>query len=379
MNIVLWGTCDTNKPRIRILRDGLRAHGAEIIEVHAPVWEGVEDKSSLGGMGEWASRVLRLIVVYPRLIWRYLRAPAHDLVLVSYPGQLDVLIIRLFAWVRRKPVAFDWFISIYDTVVNDRRILDRRNPLAWMLWVSEWLAVRAANFSFMDTATHARRMEDLFGMTPGSLGHVWVGAEARFFQSGYIQRLRQGNRLSVLFYGQFIPLHGIDTIIEAARLTRDEPIRWILVGRGQEAPRIRDTLERDPLPNLEWLDWVAYEQLPDKIARADICLGIFGTSGKASSVIPNKVFQIVAAGRPLITRDSAAIRELLDEARPCTTLVEAGNALALAEAVRRHLSEGTRAQRRLRCHAHIADQIDSTAIGRQFDALVKARLHLITG
>src|SRR6185437_8339843 len=51
-----------------------------------------------------------------------------------------------------------------------------------------------------------------------------------------------GECLQVLFYGQFIPLHGIGTIIEAARLLRDAPIQWTLVGRGQEAPRIRAML-----------------------------------------------------------------------------------------------------------------------------------------
>lgn len=366
MKIVLWGTYDVGKPRIRILRDGLRARGVDVIEIHKNTWGDTEDKSALRGLRAWLRRGLRLLAAYPQLIWRYLCAPAHDLVLVSYPGQLDVLLLRPFAWLRRKRVAFDWFISAFDTVVDDRHLLGRGNPLAWLLWTGEWLAAHAADIAFMDTAAHARRMETLFRLRPGSVGHVWVGAEQAFFLRATPQAANAG--LHVLFYGQFIPLHGIGTIVEAARLLRNEPVRWTLIGRGQEAPRIRAMLAEVPLPLLKWLDWVPYDQLGTSIQHADVCLGIFGTSGKAASVIPNKVFQIVAAGRPLVTRDSPAVRELLADAPPCARLIAPGDARALASAVRGWI--GCTSTQDPPCHAALRPRIDKLAVARQFLALI---------
>ncbi len=58
------------------------------------------------------------------------------------------------------------------------------------------------------------------------------------------------------------------------------------------------------------IPWVDYDTLHQHIADADVCLGIFGTSAKAANAIPNKAYQILAVGRPLVTRDSPAIREL---------------------------------------------------------------------
>lgn len=366
MKIVLWGTYDAGKPRIRILRDGLRALDVEVIEIHKDIWEDVGDKSAMRGVRAWLGRGLRLFGAYPLLIWRYLRAPAHDLVLVSYPGQLDVLVLRPFAWMRRKRIAFDWFISAFDTVVEDRRLLGRRNPLAWMLLMGEWLASRASDIAFMDTAAHARRMEVLFRLPANSVGRVWVGAESAFFHASL--RERSDDCLQVLFYGQFIPLHGIGTIVEAARLLREAPVRWTLVGRGQEASRIRAMLAECPLPALRWVEWVPYGQLGEWMKRADVCLGIFGTSDKAASVIPNKVFQIVASGRPLVTRDSPAIRELLADNPPCVHLVDGGDPRALAGAI--HDCMKFMQTPPSPCHRALRAQIDSVAIGKQFLAVV---------
>jgi glycosyltransferase involved in cell wall biosynthesis len=257
------------------------------------------------------------------------------------------------------------FMSLYDTAVLDRRLLPRAGLRARLLRRLEGIAVRRADFVFLDTQTHARRIESLFGLPANRCGAVFVGAEVERFRVPDPGLVRSpGAPLKVLFYGQFIPLHGIPTIIEAARLLQGDPVEWTLIGRGQEGARVRRMLDDQPLPKLRWIEWVDYADLRHWIAEADVCLGIFGTSDKAASVIPNKVFQVVAAGRPLITRDSPAIRELLAPAPPCVSLVPAGDARALAEAVREHgrrLAEGARG----RCHGALAGRIDAPAIGRQ--------------
>src|SRR5512133_1244853 len=114
MHVVLWGAYDLGKPRIRILRAGLLGHGVQLSECHVDVWRGVEDKSQMRGVGRWLWRLSRLLAAYPLLVLRYLRLPRHDLVLVSYPGLLDLFVIRFFARMRRVPIAWDWFISAYD-------------------------------------------------------------------------------------------------------------------------------------------------------------------------------------------------------------------------------------------------------------------------
>ena len=83
-------------------------------------------------------------------------------------------------------------------------------------------------------------------------------------------------------------------------------LRLRLVGSGQ----LESQLAQRP-DNVEWVRWVEYEQLPEELHRAGCALGIFGDSDKAQRVIPNKAFQALACGTPLVTADTPAARELL--------------------------------------------------------------------
>lgn len=374
--VVLWGTYDTGKPRVRLLRDGLLRNGVEVLEIHSALWQGVEDKSLVRGLRRWARLAAAAVSAYPRLVRQYLRAPAHDAVLVAYPGMIDLFVLRMFAWWRRTPLAWDWFLSAYDTIVLDRKLVALRGPAAWGIRFVEWIAARLADVAFMDTAAHARRMERLFGLPQGRLGSVWVGAEESAFRisaatevNGSSDSVRRP--FSVLFYGQLIPLHGISTIVEAAALTQKEDIEWLLVGRGQESAILADALARHSLPRVRWVEWMDYGRLIDAMQRADVVLGIFGTSEKAGSVIPNKVFQAAMAGRPIITRDSPAIRELLRETPPLVQFVPAGDASALAAAVR--LAKAGLAKRHGTQDLPIVAPFDTAAIGRQLIEVLTPR------
>ena len=139
-----------------------------------------------------------------------------------------------------------------------------------------------------------------------------------------------------LFVGKLIPLHGLETILAAARLAPEIPFR--IVGSGQ-----LDALLLDRPPNVEWVEWVDYERLPEEIQRAGCALGVFGTSAKAGRVIPNKAFQALACGTPLITADTPAAHELLRDGESAL-LVPPGDPDALAAAVRRLAGEPELAQ-----------------------------------
>lgn len=338
MRVVYWGTYDTGKPRNRIILRGLKENGIQVLECHAEIWEGIEDKSQVTGKLDRVQLIVRWILSYPRLLLRYLRLPEHAAVIIGYVGQIDVLVLWPFAKLRGVSIVWDAFMSLYDTVVEDRNLFGTRHPLARLLFALDWLASRAADRVILDTQAHGQYFIETFGLPPEKVGRVFVGAETDVFRPEISkQDEKAGNRASshftVLFYGQFIPLHGIEAVVRAAKLTEREKIHWILIGKGQESEKIRNLVEELRLTNLEWIEWAPYEQLLKWIHSADVCLGIFGDTDKTKRVIPNKVFQILASGRPLITGDTPAIRELLRPSKEIL-LVPVGDPEALATAVR---------------------------------------------
>ncbi len=369
MKIVAFGTCDTGKPRARILLSALRSRGVEVSECLTNPWAGIEDKSQVHGIAAKLRLLLRWLGAYPALIWRYSRLPKHDLVFIAYPGLIDVFVVWPLARLRGAPVAWDIFISLYNTVVEDRGLLSPRNPLARLLYGMEYLALRLADLAIIDTEAHAEYIRDTWKRPTRLVASVPVGAEPDAFAPTAPPPPRDGFR--VLFYGQFIPLHGVETLARAAALTGDDII-WTVIGKGQEQQRFAALLDSLRPPRLEWLEWVDYAALRDYLNDCDVALGIFGDTDKAARVIPNKVYQILMAGRPLITRDSPAIRELLDDA-PDRRLIPPADPRALADAIRemreRANKPGWRDGPR---HQSIRDAIGPEAIGGRLEALLQA-------
>ena len=293
----------------------LRGAGVEVIERHARVWERRRHKWSLG-----ARAAVEVGVAEARLLLGS-RRERFDALIVGYPGHFDVPAAKRIA--RGRPVLFNPLVSLHETLVEDRRRFSPRSPAAAMLRRVDRIALRHADLVVADTEQNARHLAALGGVPQERFAVCFVGAEERLFRPGW----QPAEEFRVLFVGKLIPLHGLETILAAAALAPEIPFR--IVGDGQLEP----LLHGRPA-NVEWIEWIEYQDLPEQYQRAGCALGVFGTSAKATRVIPNKAFQALACGAPLVTGDTAAARELLRDGESAV-LVPPGDAAALAAAVRR--------------------------------------------
>lgn len=369
MKVVYWGTYDILKPRNRLMIRGLLENNIEVVQCHSDIWKGVDDKTQISNL-EKGYFVLKWLLSYPLLLLRYLILPPHQAVVIGYMGILDILLLWPFARLRSVPIIFDPFVSCYNTVVEDRTLLSKINPLAFLLYLSEALACRLADAVILDTQEHAQYFIDTYRINPKKVHSVFVGAEPDYFFPSLDKAEFISDHFQVLFYGQFSPLHGVEIVFHAAKILENEDIEWLIIGKGQQAEVIEELITSFELPKLVWKDWVRYEDLNDLLHKADVSLGIFGKTAKGQRVIPNKVFQAIAAGCSVITQDSPAMRELIDRPQKKVTLLSDVSAAGLARAIMDILRNRASMQKEEHCFG-IRQKITVKALGEKYANILK--------
>jgi glycosyltransferase involved in cell wall biosynthesis len=354
VRVLYFGTYERDYPRNTQVISCLRRAGAQVDERHVPVWDGRRHKLSVG-LGD----VQRMARAQLRL--RRSGPIDADAVIVGYPGHADVAAAKHVAG--KRPVVFNPLVSLEDTVIGDRALASSGGLKARALRLVDRRAFRRSDLVVADTAAHAAYFAETFGLPDDRLAVCFVGADDAVFSPCP----RTDATFSVLFVGKLIPLHGLDTILAAAAMCPE--IGFDVVGSGQ----LDDALTRRT-PNVRHEPWVEYWRLPDRYRAAGCALGIFGISAKAARVIPNKAFQALATETPLITADTPAARELLEDGRD-SLLVPSGDPEALAAAVhrlagdeplRRELATAGRAT----YEAHASEAV----LGARWLALLEARI-----
>lgn len=223
-------------------------------------------------------------------------------VYVPYPALFFLWLVSLVPR-RLRPVCIaDAYISIWDSLFNDRG-RGGQTTLAGVVRAIESRALRAASLVLVDTEANREFYIEQFGLPPERVRSVPLAIDAAPFIARR-NRTPSGERIRVLFVGTMIPLHGIDKILEAARLLahRDD-IEFRLVGDGQMGDEVQRRIAAGLAPNVSWLrDWIPLDAVADEIANAHICLGVFGGGAKAARVLPFKLYYALAGGRAIITQ-----------------------------------------------------------------------------
>jgi glycosyltransferase involved in cell wall biosynthesis len=327
MRLLFFGTYDAAAhPRVAVLRDGLREHGATVQECNVPLGLSTAARVSM----------LRRPSTLPLLAWRLLRCWSTlavrsrrwrqgynwpDAVVVGYLGHFDVLLARrLFPHV---PVVLDHLVGASDTA-TDRGVSDGLRQR--LLRALDAAALGSADLVVVDTEEHR-------GELPESHRRralvVPVGAPSSWYAGERPSAADRPGPLRAVFFGLFTPLQGAPVIGAALAALVGTPVEVTMVGCGQDLDETRSLAAGND--RVHWRDWVPPSELPELVAAHDVCLGIFGTGPKATRVVPNKVFQGAAAGCAVVTSDTAPQRRMLGDA---AVLVPPGDPAALAAALR---------------------------------------------
>lgn len=223
-----------------------------------------------------------------------------DMIYVFYPS----LFVACLAYVLcpKQKVILDAFISIYDTVVVDRRLIRLQSALARiLLWFERQVYLRSSKI-VVDTESNGEYYSALFNVPASTFCSIPLFTnEEDYCESEYRPA---HDKCRILFVGTLVPLHGVEVIVRAIEMLREtecfEYMEFVIVGDGQSRSCLDEILKLE-LRNVTWVrGWLESPSLAEQIFQADICLGVFG-QGKAERVMPYKTYLYSRVGRAMIS------------------------------------------------------------------------------
>jgi len=191
-----------------------------------------------------------------------------------------------------------------------------------------------------------RHADEMVVNSPGFIDHIRQrgakkitlvenGVDVSMFdinQSG--AEFRKTYHLENKFIALYAGAHGISNnlgvILEAALITKENPdIAYVFVGDGKEKSNLMDEAAVKGLTNVLFLPSVPKMEMNAVLAAADACIAILKPIDMYKTTYPNKVFDYMAAAKPVLLLIDGVIRKVVEEAK-CGVFIEPADAQALA-------------------------------------------------
>ena len=318
--VLFWGRFDPGYSRNRVYAALFRELGWEVDYFFVKVWPRFGD-----------------VEAFLRGLWA---RPKPDLVWVPVARQRDVAAACRWAHARGVKVVFDPMISAWDKKVLEQCKWKAEEPRAKKLLAHERRLMAMPDLVCWDTSCHVDFCAENLDVPRERLRVLFTGTDETVFkpQEDAEAEKKDGgdSTFRVLYHGAYLPLHGTETIVEAARMTQGTGIHWDFLGWG--AYKAATEEKAKGISNITFLEKVPYVDVPKVICAHDVVLGVFGTTAKAARVIGNKVYECMACARPTINEFCTGYPP---EAADCKAIkfIPAGDAVALVKAVEEYRAD----------------------------------------
>lgn len=273
--------------------------------------------------------ISRLIKIYWQLLTMSIRD--YDAIFVGFAPQL---ILPFFSFrFKKKIVIEDFFISLYDTMINDRKKFKSNSLLGRMLLYLDKVTLKRADQIIVDTCAHGDYFVRELGADKSKINVLYLTADLSIYYPRSLEKPKElNNKFLVLYFGSILPLQGINVILQCIEKMKDvDSVVFEIIG---PVPK-EDMNKYKMYENVIFIPWLSQKELAEKIAEADLCLaGHFNSSiEKALRTIPGKAYIYDAMKKPMILGDNPANHELFQEDNDNYYYVKMGDSDKLKEKI----------------------------------------------
>ena len=239
------------------------------------------------------------------------RLPTVDVVVVSSPTLFSALAALLIARLRRVPFVME-VRDLWPAAIVSLGLMRPGLAVQALERLARFLYGQAARVVVV-TEAFADRLADE-GVPRSKLEVIPNGADTRLFSpltDGSASRAGLGldGRFVVAYVGSHGLSHGLSAVLDAAAAQPD--VTYLLVGDGADRDRLLAERERRQLSNVIMRPSVGKADVPGLYAAADVCLVPLRDVPLFEAFVPSKLFEVLAAGRPVIGAVRGEAREIL--------------------------------------------------------------------
>ncbi len=258
-----------------------------------------------------------------------------DLVMGTSPPMFQLVSSWIASLIRRRPFLME-IRDLWPEFAIDIGVL--KNPI--LIRVSRWLErflYRRAHYFLVNSPAYRDYLIQK-GIPANKISLISNGVDSGMFKPDmrgdeFRKEFNLQDKFVVTYTGALGLANDIPTILRTAKHLTDKPdIHFMLVGDGKERSRLEQLAKEFNLVNVTFAGSRSKTQMPEILAGSDACAAILKDIPMFRTTYPNKVFDYMAAGRPVILAIDGVIRKVV-ESSGGGVFVQPGNDRELAEAV----------------------------------------------
>jgi len=216
-----------------------------------------------------------------------------------------------------KKLIVEMYILSYDTFVEDKKKYLPNSPQARRIAEIDRLALTQSDYIITPAKYQLKHWEKQLDIKVNP-DKVYI---APIFSNNILQSRRafmQDGQLKICWWGNFIPLHGLDNILQALQILIKK-VHFTCTLFGVDSPlfevyenKIHSYQIEDCVVLRKDLKFSNYSLPLYLIDNCDLALGIFGNTKKAYNAVPNKLIDALSMGIPSLTMKSSALEEFFE-------------------------------------------------------------------
>jgi colanic acid biosynthesis glycosyl transferase WcaI len=262
----------------------------------------------------------------------------HDVIIATSPQ----LLVGLTGWwlsrVRRVPFILEirdlWPDSITAAGVGSQESFLTR----WLRTLSDFL-YRSCDHLVVVTPAFKEELVNKWDVPAEKISIVENGVESDLFTPHGVQWAIPGEprlqgKFVVSYIGTLGLAHGLSTVLQAAAFMQKTfpDILFLFVGEGADKKSLIASARGQGLSNVRFMPQQSRADVPSIIRASDICLVLLKKTEVFKTVIPTKMLEFMACGRPVVLGVDGQARQVLDEAQ-AGIFVQPEDSQALAQAI----------------------------------------------